>query len=176
VVDAVGPVPVIAAGGIADGRGLAAALALGASGVWIGTRFLASKEAAIHPRYRQLVLQATEDDTVYLEELFNVGWPKAPHRVLRNSTVAAWEAAGHPATGQRPGEGEVVATSKSAGPIVRYRSYTPGPDAEGDIDALSLWAGQSAALVRKIQPAAEIVREIESEAQDILLRLAQPRL
>jgi NAD(P)H-dependent flavin oxidoreductase YrpB (nitropropane dioxygenase family) len=176
VVDAVGPVPVIAAGGIADGRGLAAALALGASGAWIGTRFLASNEAAIHPRYRQLVLQATEDDTVYLDELFNVGWPKAPHRVLRNSTVAAWEAAGRPATGQRPGEGEVVATSKSAGPIVRYRSYTPGPDAEGDIDALSLWAGQSAALVRKIQPAAEIVREIESEARDILLRLAQPRL
>jgi nitronate monooxygenase len=175
VVDAVGPVPVIAAGGIADGRGLAAALALGASGAWIGTRFLASNEAAIHPRYRERILQATEDDTVYLEELFDIDWPKAPHRVLRNSTVAAWEAAGRPATGQRPGEGEVVATSKSAGPIVRYRSYTPAPDAEGDIDALSLWAGQSAALVRKIQPAAEIVREIASEAQDILRRLAQPR-
>ncbi|MEA2899185.1 MAG: hypothetical protein QOJ84_4800 [Bradyrhizobium sp.] len=171
VVGAVGPVPVIAAGGIADGRGLAAALALGASGAWIGTRFLASNEAAIHRRYRELILQATEDDTVYLEELFDIGWPKAPHRVLRNSTVAAWEAAGRPATGQRPGEGEVVATSRSGGPIVRYRSYTPGADAEGDIDALSLWAGQSAALVQKIQPAAEIVREIESEAQDILLRL-----
>jgi nitronate monooxygenase len=173
VVDAVGPVPVFAAGGIADGRGLAAALALGASGAWIGTRFLASNEAAIHPRYRERILQATEDDTVYLEELFDIGWPKAPHRVLRNSTVDAWEAAGHPATGQRPGEGEVVASSKSAGPIVRYRSYTPAPDAEGDIDALSLWAGQSAALVRKIQPAAEIVREIESEAREILRRLAQ---
>jgi nitronate monooxygenase len=91
VVDAVGPVPVIAAGGIADGRGLAAALALGASGAWIGTRFLASHEAAIHPHYRERILQATEDDTVYLEELFDIGWPKAPHRVLRNSTVAAWE-------------------------------------------------------------------------------------
>jgi nitronate monooxygenase len=175
VVDAVGPVPVIAAGGIADGRGLAAALALGASGVWIGTRFLASNEAAIHPRYRERILQATEDDTVYLEELFDVGWPKAPHRVLRNSTVAAWEAAGRPATGLRPGEGDIVVTSKSRGPIVRYRSYTPAADAEGDIDALSMWAGQSAALVHKLQPAAEIVREIDSEAQAILLRLAQPR-
>src|SRR5580693_6681596 len=125
VVDAVGPVPVIAAGGIADGRGLAAALALGASGVWIGTRFLASNEVAIHPHYRERIYRATEDDTVYLEELFDIGWPKAPHRVLRNSTVAAWEAAGRPASGQRPGEGEVVATSKSRGPIVRYRSYTP---------------------------------------------------
>jgi len=176
VVDAVGPVPVFAAGGIADGRGLAAALALGASGAWIGTRFLASNEVAIHPRYRERILQATEDDTVYLEELFDIGWPNAPHRVLRNSTVAAWEAAGRPATGKRPGEGDVVATSKSRGPIVRYRSYTPGTDAEGDIDALSLWAGQSAALVHKRQPAAEIVREIVGEAQAILLRLAQQQL
>src|SRR6185436_309764 len=94
VVDAVGPVPVFAAGGIADGRGLAAALALGASGAWIGTRFLASNEVTIHPRYRERILQATEDDTVYLEELFDIDWPKAPHRVLRNGTVAAWEAAG----------------------------------------------------------------------------------
>jgi len=138
VVDAVGPIPVIAAGGIADGRGLAAAMALGASGAWIGTRFLASEEVAIHPHYRERLLGAKEDDTIYLEELFDIGWPKAPHRVLRNSTVADWEAAGRPETGKRPGEGEVVATSKSRGPIVRYRSYTPAADADGDIDALSL--------------------------------------
>jgi len=173
VVDVVGPIPVIAAGGIADGRGLAAAMALGASGAWIGTRFLASHEVAIHPHYRERLLRATENDTVYLEELFDIGWPKAPHRVLRNSTVAEWEAAGRPATGKRPGEGEVVATSKSRGAIVRYRSYTPAADADGDIDALSLWAGQSVGLVQKIQPAAEIVREIDNEARTILRRLAQ---
>ncbi|MEA2794479.1 MAG: hypothetical protein QOI87_1859 [Bradyrhizobium sp.] len=173
VVDAVGPIPVIAAGGIADGRGLAAAMALGASGAWIGTRFLASEEVAIHPHYRERLLRATEDDTAYLEELFDIGWPKAPHRVLRNSTVAEWEAAGRPATGKRPGEGEVVATSKSRGPIVRYRSYTPAADADGNIDALSLWAGQSVGLVHKIQPAADIVREIDREARAILRRLAQ---
>ena len=173
VVDAVGPVPVFAAGGIADGRGLAAALALGASGAWIGTRFLASNEVPIHPHYRERVFQATEDDTVYLEELFDIGWPKAPHRVLRNSTVAAWEAAGSPATGKRPGEGDVVATSKSRGPIVRYRPAPPAADAEGDIDAMALYAGQSVALVHKRQPAAEIVREIVGEAQAILLGLAR---
>jgi NAD(P)H-dependent flavin oxidoreductase YrpB (nitropropane dioxygenase family) len=139
----------LCSGGIADGRGLAAALALGASGAWIGTRFLASNEVPIHPHYRERVLQATEDDTVYLDELFDIGWPKAPHRVLRNSTVAAWEAAGRPATGQRPGEGDVVATSKSRGPIVRYRPATPAADAEGDIDAMALYAGQSVALVHK---------------------------
>jgi NAD(P)H-dependent flavin oxidoreductase YrpB (nitropropane dioxygenase family) len=171
VVDAVSPTPVVAAGGIADGRGLAAVLALGASGAWIGTRFLASNEAAIHPRYRERLLKATENDTVFLEELFNVGWPSAPHRVLRNKTVAAWEAAGRPPSGKRPGEGEVIATSKTSGRIVRYQSYTPGADAEGDVEALSLWAGQSVGLVSRVQPASEIVREIAEEARAILGKL-----
>jgi len=172
VVDAVSPVPVVAAGGIADGRGLAAALALGAAGAWIGTRFLASREAAIHPRYRERLLKASENDTVFLEELFDVGWPNAPHRVLRNKTVAAWEAAGRPPSGKRPGEGETIATSRTRGRIVRYQSHTPGPDAEGDIEALSLWAGQSVGLVSRVQPASDIVREIADDAAMILQRLS----
>ena len=171
VVDAVAPLPVIAAGGIADGRGLAAALALGASGAWIGTRFLASSEATIHPHYRDRLMKAAESDTVHLENLFDLSWPDAPHRVLRNKTVADWQAAGRPATGKRPGEGEIVANSKSLGEILRYRAYTPGADVEGDIEALSMWAGQGVALVKKLQPAAEIVREIHDEASMILKRL-----
>jgi NAD(P)H-dependent flavin oxidoreductase YrpB (nitropropane dioxygenase family) len=173
VVDAVNPTPVVAAGGIADGRGLAAVLALGAAGAWIGTRFLASREAAIHRRYQDLLLGARETDTAYLDDLFDVSWPNAPHRALRNKTVAAWEAAGRPASGQRPGEGDVVATSRSSGPIVRYQSFTPAADVEGDIDALSLWAGQSVGLVSKVQPAGDIVREIAEDARLILRRLAQ---
>ena len=173
VVNAVSPTPVVAAGGIADGRGLAAVLALGASGAWIGTRFLASHEAAIHPRYRERLLQANESDTVFAENLFDVRWPNAPHRVLRNKTVKDWEAAGRPPSGKRPGEGEVIASSRSSGPIVRYQSYTPGADAEGDIDALPLWAGQSVGLVSKFQSAADIVREIAEEARLILRRLGQ---
>jgi len=172
VVEAVAPVPVVAAGGIADGRGLAAALALGAAGAWIGTRFLASEEAAIHPRYRELLLQASETDTVFAEELFDINWPKAPHRVLRNKTVASWEAAGRPPSGQRPGEGDVIATSPAAGSIVRYQSATPRTDTEGDIEAMSLWAGQSVGLVAKVQPAGDIVRDIAAEAEAILRRLA----
>src|SRR5215216_429618 len=74
--------------------------------------------------------------------------------------------------GKRPDEGEVIATSQSVGPIVRYQSYTPGADAEGDIDALALWAGQSVGLVSRRQPAGDIVREISQEAQTILGRLA----
>jgi NAD(P)H-dependent flavin oxidoreductase YrpB (nitropropane dioxygenase family) len=173
VVDAVSPTPVIAAGGIADGRGLAAALSLGAAGAWIGTRFLASREATIHPRYRELLLQANENDTVFMDDLFDIRWPNAPHRTLRNRTVEAWEAAGRPPTGKRPGEGEVIGTSQSMGPIVRYQSYTPGVDAEGDIDAMSLWAGQSVGLVSKLQSAGDIVREIAGEAKVILRRLSQ---
>jgi NAD(P)H-dependent flavin oxidoreductase YrpB (nitropropane dioxygenase family) len=149
------------------------ALALGASGAWIGTRFLASEEAAIHPRYRERLLQASENDTVFLENLFDIRWPNAPHRVLRNKTVEAWEAAGRPPTGKRPGEGDTIATSLSGGSIVRYQSYTPGADAEGDIEALSLWAGQSVGIVSAVQPASTIVREIVDEARLILRRLVQ---
>ncbi len=112
-------------------------------------------------------MRATEDDTAYTG-LFDVGWPNAPHRVLRNKTLEAWEGAGRPTSGQRPGEGEVVATTPTRGNIVRYQSYTPGADAEGDIDALPMWAGQSVGLVSKIQPAADIVREIVDEARSVL--------
>lgn len=172
VVDAVKPVPVIAAGGIADGRGLAAALALGAAGAWIGTRFLASDEAAIHETYRQRLLAADETDTIYLEDLFEVGWPNAPHRTLRNATVDRWEAAGRPSPGKRPGEGEVIGQAPF-GDIVRYQSTTPTPATYGDIEDMSLWAGQTVGLVARRQPAAEIVREIVEEAQAILRALGR---
>ena len=168
VVDAVSPTPVVAAGGIGDGRGLAAVLALGASGAWIGTRFLAADEAPIHPHYRARLFNATEKDTTYLPNLFDIGWPDAPHRVLRNSTVDRWEDAGYPVGGDRPGENEVIAVSKSRGPIVRYRSITASSDMEGDIEAMPLWAGQSVALVNKAQPAAQILQEIVAEASAVL--------
>jgi nitronate monooxygenase len=80
IIDAVGDTPVIAAGGIADGRGMAAALALGAAGVWVGTRFLAAQEVSIHPEYQRRILAASENDTVYCENLFDGGWANAPHR------------------------------------------------------------------------------------------------
>ncbi len=172
VVDAVAPVPVIAAGGIADGRGLAAVLCLGASAAWIGTRFLASEEAHAHSDYVERVLSADEDATVYLEDLFHIRWPDAPHRVLRNATVADWERAGRPPIGERPNENQIIATSKSLGPIVQYQSDTPAADMEGDIGALPLYAGQSAGLVGRRQPAADIVREIADQAEAVLRSLA----
>ena len=81
VADAV-DIPVVAAGGIADGRGMAAALMLGAAGVWIGTRFLASAEATIHAVYRDRILAATETQTEWYHDLYDVSWPAAPLRAL----------------------------------------------------------------------------------------------
>lgn len=177
VVDAVAPVPVVAAGGIADGRGLAAALALGAAGAWIGTRFLASPEAGIHPRYRDRLIGAAETATEHCADLYDVGWPDAPHRALRNATFEAWVAAGRPASGARPGEGEAIARSPRQGEILRYQSVTPASDMEGEIEALSLWAGQGVGLVSSVRPAAEILREIAGEARaviDGMTRLCAP--
>lgn len=173
VVDAVPGLPVVAAGGIADARGLAAALAAGASGAWIGTRFLAAEEASVHPVWREQLLAATEDDTVYAVDLFDIpGWPDAPHRAIRNSTARMWEEAGRPPIGKRPRQGEVTGKQANGNPILRYRGSTPRRDITGDVEAMSMWAGQSVGLVKKVQPAAEIVREINDGAQTILRRLA----
>jgi NAD(P)H-dependent flavin oxidoreductase YrpB (nitropropane dioxygenase family) len=173
VADAISPMPVVAAGGIADGRGLAAALALGAVGAWIGTRFLASEEVSIHERYRQRLLRANENDTIFLENLFDVGWRDAPHRALRNKTIEVWEEAGRPPSGKRPGEGEVIGVSPVSGRVVRYQSHTPAASTEGYIEAMPLWAGQSVGLVSRVLPAGEIVREISDQALSIIRRMGQ---
>jgi nitronate monooxygenase len=167
VVDAVKPVPVVAAGGIADGRGLAAVLALGAAGAWVGTRFLATPEAAIHPDYRQRILAAGEADTFY-GTLFDRGWPDAPHRILRNSTVEAWERAGRPAVGSRPGEDDEPASRSDGSPINRYAASTPTGAMTGDIEPLPHWAGQGVGLVTLEEPAAEIVHSLVAEAERVL--------
>jgi nitronate monooxygenase len=168
VVDVVGGgTPVVAAGGIADGRGLAAALALGASAGWLGTRFAASAEAQAHPRYQELLLSATETSTFH-GTVFDGGWPDAPHRTLRNSTIDAWEQAGRPPSGSRPGEGEPLAIDAHGDPVLRYQSTSPRAELRGDIDALSLWAGQSVGLVHEILPVRDIVERIAVEAAAVL--------
>ena len=146
VVDAVAPIPVIAAGGIGDARGVAAVLALGAQAAWVGTRFLLADEMPIHEEYRRLLIAAGETDAEWYANLYEVGWPNAPHRALHNSTAERWEAAGRPAPGSRPGEGEVIAHLASDDAILRYSPAPPMVGTTGEIEALSLWAGQSVAL------------------------------
>jgi len=162
VVDAVAPVPVIAAGGIGDARGVAAVLTLGAEAAWLGTRFLLADEMPIHEYYRRRLINATETDAQWYPDLYEVGWPDSPHRALRNSTAEAWEEAGRPPAGKRPGEGDVIAHFASGEQIVRYEPAPPMVGTTGDIEALSMWAGQDVALARKTQPAAEIVAELVS--------------
>ncbi len=162
VVDAVAPVPVIAAGGIGDARGVAAVLALGAQAAWLGTRFLLAQEMPIHEEYRRRVMDAAETDTRWYANLYEVGWPDAPNRSLRNSTADVWEAAGRPPPGSRPGEGDVIAHFASGEEILRYEPAAPMVGTTGDIEGISLWAGQSVALARQPQPAAEIVAELVS--------------
>ncbi len=162
VVDAVAPLPVIAAGGIGDARGVAAVFALGAQAAWLGTRFLLAQEMPIHEHYRRRLMDAAETDAEWYPDLYAVGWPDAPHRVIRNSTAELWEAAGRPPLGSRPGEGEVIAHFADGEAIVRYETAAPMLGTTGDIEALSMWAGQSVALVRQPQTAAEIVAELVS--------------
>ena len=163
VVDAVAPTPVVAAGGIGDGRGLAAVLALGASAGWLGTRFVMSSEVLAHPRYRELLSAANETATVH-STLFDIDWPNAPHRTLRNSTFDSWDVAGRPPSGHRPGEGETVATRGDGSAVLRYSSTSLRADVSGDVEAVSLWAGQSVGLVDRVLPAGEIVRQLAEEA------------
>jgi len=152
VLDAVS-VPVIAAGGIATARGVAAALAAGAEGVRVGTRFIAAAESDAHPAWVQAVIGASAEDAV-VSDAYNVGMPEpGPHRVLRSSIEAAGRLA----------EGEDVGVIRLAGaeiPVVRFAASPPTRDSTGAIEAMPFYAGQSAGAVRAIQPAAEIVAEL----------------
>ncbi len=163
VVDAVAPVPVAAAGGIADGRGIAAALALGAQAAWIGTRFLLAAEADIHDEYRECLRAASAVDTVY-SQAFDGGWPDAPHRALRNSTLAVWEAAGRPQSPQRPGEGEVLGRSAGGATLYRYGDDLPTRGSTGDVEALAHYAGQGVGMIQDVMPAAAIVADLAAHA------------
>ena len=159
VCDAVPDVPVIAAGGIADARGVRAALALGAQGVWLGTRFLATMESGAHPEFKQRLLAARATDTVYTT-LFDRGWPDAPHRALRNSTVEEWEKAGSPPPGERPGEGDIIGAFPDGSPIPRYGVPAPMRGATGEIEAFALYAGQSVGLIRNLPHVAAVIAEL----------------
>jgi nitronate monooxygenase len=168
VVDSVGPTPVVAAGGIADGRGLAAAIALGAVGVALGTRFLAATECNAHDVYQRKVLAATEEDTVRTT-LFGYGWPNAPHRTLRTPFVEQWlsqELRGSEERQDEPIIGEVTLGGVRI-PLPRFGGIPPARDASGEIECMDFLAGQCVGLVHEVKRAADIVREIEQQAAQV---------
>lgn len=155
VVRAVAPVPVLAAGGIADGAGLAAALMLGAEGVLIGTRFLATDEAPLPGAWKEAICKSDGHDTLLTElpDVINQQvWPAAYARVLRTPFIQEW-------LGR---EAEVrLHRTELARRLQRARQ-------EGDVANSSMLIGQDAGLIDTIEPAGDIVRRIVAEAEDIL--------
>lgn len=150
--------PIVAAGGIADAVAARTAIAAGAQAVACGSAFLAASEADVNPRYLARLLAAKASDT-QMTGVFDIGWPHAPHRVIRNRTVTDWEQAGCPQPGTRPGEGEVIATRRGT-PIVRYSDAQPTTQTEGDIDAMALYAGHSVEHLHEVASAQSITRNI----------------
>lgn len=148
-------IPVIAAGGIADGRGAAAAFLLGAQGIQMGTRFLSAQECSIHPVYKQKILKATDLCTMVTGKRLG-----HPVRSLRTQFARDYTKAEY---GGIPDE-ELEALG--AGALRRAV-------VEGDTEKGCFLSGQIAAMVKKEQPAAEIVREVTEEAEKVLGRASQ---
>jgi len=155
-------VPVVAAGGIATRRTVAAALAAGADAVRVGTRFAVAQESAAHLDYVEALLRAVGEDTV-LTEAFGLDWPHAPHRVLRSCLETA-ETSDDAVVAVRDEDGREV-------PIELWDSTPPSTNVRGQVAAMALYAGEGVAAVQRVQPAAEIVRELVEGAETLLARL-----
>jgi nitronate monooxygenase len=156
-------VPVLAAGGIANGAHIRRALLAGASGALLGTRFIATKEAVAHDDYKTALTRANATDTA-LTICFQDGWPNAPGRTLRNRTIEMWEAAGCPPPGKRPGEGDVLTTNVVTGTSKRrYSVGAPVPNDRGMIAELPNWAGMGVGAIRDIPSAADLVARLWRE-------------
>lgn len=175
VVDAVAPALVLASGGIADGRGLAAALMLGADGAWVGTRLVATLESSAHPGYKERLVGAAGTDTVRTE-IFGRHEPDFnPIRVLRNPVVAEW----HHRLDEVPVDNSdepLIGMFDLMGQQVEMRRFSflvPMAGATtGDLDQMALLSGQGVGLVDGIEPAAEVVARMVDDAAAILGRHA----
>ncbi|AFM21268.1 MAG TPA: enoyl-[acyl-carrier-protein] reductase FabK [Acetomicrobium flavidum] len=152
VVDAVS-IPVVAAGGIADGRGVVAAFALGAEGVQVGTRFVCAAESPAHEAYKRAIIEATDRSTVVTGR--STGHPV---RCIRNKLTKKFEEL--ESSGASIEELEALGTGRLRAAVI-----------DGDVEWGSVMAGQSAGLVKKVQPAAEIIRELFDDAERVLRKL-----
>jgi NAD(P)H-dependent flavin oxidoreductase YrpB (nitropropane dioxygenase family) len=155
MVKALAPLPVLCAGGIADGRGLAGALALGAEGVLLGTRFLATHESPLHANFKQAIVDSDGHDTV-LSEIPDLAsqrvWPGAMSRAKRNGFIERWA-------------GREWAVRQNAAEIGKELAKAR---AAGDIDNASLSYGQDAGLIDSIKSVKEVIEEIIAEAEAIM--------
>jgi nitronate monooxygenase len=155
VVDAVAPIPVVAAGGIGDGRGIAAALMLGAEGVWVGTRFLATEECGVSDAYKQRVVDASGGNTV-LSKVFDIPtrmpWPSGVlGRALRTDFADEWAG--------REDELQAQVDAEGGGP----RRFDPDRDPQG-----ATWAGEAVTFVTGRESAGDVVRALVADAERVL--------
>jgi nitronate monooxygenase len=163
ILAAAGQTPVLVAGGLSGGKDLRKALAMGASGGVFGTRFAASNEYPAHAEYKGLMVKAKAEDTV-LTVCFDGGWTNVLHRVLRNSTLDNWEAAGSKPAGQRPGEGDIVGKVGDM-PFERYHIWFPSVDTTGQVTDMAMYAGKAVAGILDIAGAGELVHRIWAECE-----------
>jgi len=157
VVDAVAPTPVVAAGGIADGRGLAAALMLGAEGALIGTRFYASAEALGHDRAKQRIVAARGEETArtrVFDLVRGYAWPaNYTGRAICNGFMERWY-------GREDRLANVIETERAG-----YRAAA----LDGDFDTAVVWAGEAVDLIKSVESASALVERISAEAEAQLL-------
>jgi len=158
VVALAGDIPVVAAGGLADGKDVADVLNAGASGALLGTRFVATRESCAHGQYKQALIDAGVDSTAR-SMCFDGGWPSAPHRTLKNSTFEAWSAASRPEAGARPGEGDLVLRFGEM-TFPRYSAMHPMEGMTGDMEAAALYAGTGVEKIVDCPSAAELIEEL----------------
>lgn len=173
---AVAPLPVIAAGGIIDGKSLVAAIALGAEAVWCGTRFLASIEANAHSDYKTRVLKASVGDTVRTT-LFGPEW-RHMMRVIRNRVVNQWIGKEENVDFSHFSQ-ETIGTTILGGqtiPLPKFSVMLPTPETSGDFEEMALTAGESSGNITELLPAAQIVETMMAEAIQTIESRLQSRL
>jgi nitronate monooxygenase len=157
VVDLVAPVPVLAAGGIADGRGVAAALVLGAAGALVGTRFQASSEALVDPAVAKAIIDGSGEDTErsrVLDVARGAAWPERyPGRTLRNDFLDEWR-------------GKEAELARDEDARERFRAAAD----RGDLSAAPVWASEAIDLITAIAPAADLLGQLAAEAETALAR------
>ncbi len=162
VVDAVGPIPVVAAGGIASGRQMAAALALGAQGVWTGSVWLMTEEAETHPVVKEKFLHATSSDT--LRSRASTG---KPARQLRSAWTDAWEDPANPNPLPMPLHSLLTMDAQNS---IQQDARRGG---EGGKELINYFVGQSVGMFKEIRPTAEVLRMISEECDAVLKQMGQ---
>lgn len=160
-------IPVIAAGGIVDGRGYVAALALGAQGVCLGTRFVATEESFAHPIYKQKLIEMSHTD--YTNIFGRARWPDAPQRVLETPFYDEWK--NNFPDQETEKDQPIIGHSIIHGvhkDIRRFAGTVPNATATGDIDIMAMYSGQGVGLITEIIPAAQVVKSLVAEAKEVI--------